>query len=252
MNRPGNILLGLGVIVLCGILPAAQAETRGTVLITGANRGIGLALSEKFISQGYRVVGTARKPSTAVELRKTGAQVEQLDVTSEASADALALRLADVPIDILVNNAGIIGHATRQFSQLDVGKLNQIFDVNTLGPLRVTQALLPNLRAGSAKAVANISSTMGSTEQNTWRCCMGYRASKAAINSANKTLSLEFAGEGFVFVVLHPGYVQTDMNNGAGEITAQQSADGLFAVISNLQSEDNGRFYDWRGKVLPW
>ena len=221
------------------------------VFVTGANRGIGLALAERFEEAGYRVIGTARKPSTATELKATGARVEQLDVTDSASVSALAERLDGVAIDVVINNAGIIGHNAESFADLQVDKLATVLDVNSLGPLRVTQALLPNLEKGKGKTVANISSVMGSIESN-WGCCIGYRASKSALNMMNSTLALEFAERGYTFVVLHPGYVKTDMNAGQGNITTLQSSTGLFKVISGLSTADNGRYYDFRGEPLPW
>jgi NAD(P)-dependent dehydrogenase (short-subunit alcohol dehydrogenase family) len=250
-------LNGLTRALILGILSIFSAgtgaqEAAGTVLITGANRGIGLALAEQFVKAGYQVIGTARKPAEATALAKLGARVEELDVASQSSADALAKRLSGVTIDILINNAGIIGHNTDSFADLNIDQLQAVLAVNTLGPLRVTQALLSNVESGQRKVVANISSMMGSMELNTWGCCIGYRASKAALNSANKTLSLEFAKQGMIFVVLHPGYVQTDMNDGQGQITAEQSAAGLFRVITGLRKSDNGRFYDYSGKAMPW
>jgi len=235
-----------------GIVPAQAAEDRGTVLITGANRGIGLALASEFHSHGYSVIGTARKPGQAADLKALGVQVEQLDVASQTSVDAMALRLKGQPIDIVINNAGMIGHDAKDFADLKVDQLEGVLNVNSLGPLRVTQALLPNLQASKGKTVANISSMMGSMELNTWGCCLGYRASKAALNSFNQTLSVEYGKQGMVFVVLHPGYVKTDMNKGAGNITTAVSADGLFKVISELDASDNGGFYDFSGKPMPW
>jgi NAD(P)-dependent dehydrogenase (short-subunit alcohol dehydrogenase family) len=243
-------------LALCALVLAptgvALAAGKTTVLITGANRGIGLALAQKFQQEGFQVIGTARKPAAAAELSRLGVRVEQLDVADTNSAQALAASLEGVGVDILINNAGIIGHSAKSFPELDVDKLDRVFNVNTLGPLRVTQALLPNLQAGAGKTVITISSVMGSIEANTWRCCIGYRASKAAINSANKTLSLEYGQAGYIFVVLHPGYVKTDMNDGEGHFTTRESAAGLFSVIDGLQREDNGRFYDLHGKTLPW
>jgi NAD(P)-dependent dehydrogenase (short-subunit alcohol dehydrogenase family) len=240
-------------ITLAALAPLTSAtEKQGTVLITGANRGIGLALARRFHEADYRVIGTARKPDQATALAELGIAVEQLDVTSQASATALAKRLEGVAIDILVNNAGIAGHNADSFAELDIDKLETVLDVNTLGPLRVSQALLRNIETSQRKIVANISSMMGSMELNTWGCCIGYRASKAALNSANQTLSVEFGKQGLIFVVLHPGYVQTDMNDGKGQITPQQSADGLFKVITSLKTEDNGKFYDYSGKPMPW
>jgi NAD(P)-dependent dehydrogenase (short-subunit alcohol dehydrogenase family) len=229
-----------------------QAAAGETVLITGANRGIGLALAERFKQAGYEVIGTARKPETATELKALGARVEQLDVTDQASVDAMAARLDGVIIDFLVNNAGIKGHDDPDLANLQVDRLEVVFNVNTLGPLRVTQALFENVKSSNRKVVANVSSMMGSIERNTWGCCLGYRASKSALNSFTKTLSVDYADRGMVFVTLHPGYVQTDMNDGRGNITPAQSADGLFRLISGLKSADNGHFYNYDGKEMPW
>jgi NAD(P)-dependent dehydrogenase (short-subunit alcohol dehydrogenase family) len=223
-----------------GSATTSRAADKGTVLITGANRGIGLALAQQFSAAGYEVIGTARNPEGATELRKTGARVEQLDVADQASVDALAKRLQGVAVDIVINNAGIKGQDTRDLAAMDVNAMMRTLDVNTLGPLRVIQALYPNVQA------------MGSNELNTWGCCADYRASKAALNAINTTLALDFGKQGVTFVVFHPGYVQTDMNEGQGNITPTQSASGLLAVISELSPTDNGKFYDWRGKELPW
>jgi NAD(P)-dependent dehydrogenase (short-subunit alcohol dehydrogenase family) len=244
--------LFLALLALTTAVPAVANEPAGTVLITGANRGIGLALAERFGEAGYRVIGTARRPDGADALRESGARVEQLDVTSSESVGALAERLAGVSIDILVNNAGIKGHDADRLADLDVDELAHTLDVNTLGPLRVIQAMWPNLEAGEKRLVANVSSMMGSMELNTWGCCLGYRASKSAINSFTKTLAVDYGEDGWVFVTLHPGYVQTDMNDGKGNITPRQSADGLFRVITGLETSDNGRYFDFQGKELPW
>jgi len=245
-----RMLLSLSLISSVTIVPGSFAAE--TVLITGANRGIGLALAQQFEQAGYDVIGTARKPNKAKKLRALGVRLEQLDVADPNSVSALAKRLEGEVIDILVNNAGIGGHSTDTFAELNIEKLDKVYNINSLGPLRVTQALLPNLGASKHKRVANISSRMGSIELNTWGCCFGYRGSKAALNSFNKTLSMEFAGQGFVFVVLHPGYVKTDMTKGRGNITTSESAGGLFKVISQLKPEDNGKFYDFKGKAMPW
>jgi NAD(P)-dependent dehydrogenase (short-subunit alcohol dehydrogenase family) len=228
------------------------ADSKGTVLITGANRGIGLALVQHFSGAGFQVIGTARKPEQATALKETGARVEQLDVTDQASVDAMAQRLADTPIDILINNAGIKGDDYKEMASLDVGNMEWVLNVNTLGPVRVMQALFPNVQSGERKVVVNISSTMGSIERNTWGCCAGYRASKTALNSITKTFAMDYGKQGVTFVVMHPGYVQTDMNEGQGNITPDQSAVGLMNVITGLNTSDNGKFYDWQGNELPW
>jgi NAD(P)-dependent dehydrogenase (short-subunit alcohol dehydrogenase family) len=240
----------IAVALATAALPLQAAE--GTVLITGANRGIGLALADKFSAAGYQVIGTARDPGTASALKKTGARVERLDVTDQASVDGLAATLKGVPIDIVINNAGVKGQDSRDLASLDVNKMIRVLDVNTLGPLRVMQALYPNVQQGERKMFVNISSMMGSNQLNTWGCCADYRASKAALNAINTTLARDLGKEGMTFVVFHPGYVQTDMNEGKGNITPEQSAAGLVAVITGLDAGDNGKFYDWQGKELPW
>jgi NAD(P)-dependent dehydrogenase (short-subunit alcohol dehydrogenase family) len=251
-NRYSLRVLSLLFLLSLVHLPALAATETGTVLITGANRGIGLALAGEFHRGGYKVIGTARTPAKATELKALGVRVVQLDVTSQPSVDALASSLEGEVIDILINNAGVAGGESRSLEDLDLQAVERILDVNTFGPLRVTQALLPNVRASQRKVVANISSMMGSNTLNTWGCCLGYRASKAALNSLNTTLSVEYAKQGMTFVVLHPGYVQTDMNEGKGEITPKQSGSGLFKVISGLSATDNGKFYDYQGKAMPW
>jgi len=239
--------------IFCSVsIETFAADSKGTVFITGANRGIGLALAQNFSEAGYEVIGTARKPDQADALKETGARVEQLDVTDQASVDAMAQSLADVPIDILINNAGIIGEDNKDLASLDVENVALVLNVNTLGPVRVMKALFPNVQSGEQKKIVNISSMMGSMEMNTWGCCAGYRASKSALNSINKTFAMNYGQLGVTFVVMHPGYVKTDMNEGKGSITPQQSAAGLVKVITDLDASDNGHFYDWQGNELPW
>ncbi len=248
MRTPALLLAAL--LMSLTALPLKAAE--GTVLITGANRGIGLALAREFTEAGFEVIGTARKPNKATELKATGARVVQLDVTDDASVAAMAKTLEGVAIDIVINNAGVALDRGRELADLDMGAIERTFAVNTMGPIRVMAALYPNVKAGDRKLFANISSMMGSMEMNTWGCCLGYRASKAALNSASKTLAVDIGKKGMTFVVFHPGYVQTDMNEGQGNITPAQSAAGLTKVIAGLNAKDNGKFYDWQGKELPW
>ena len=252
-----NSFSKLVCVLLLGLFSVLSVETfaadsKGTVFITGANRGIGLSLAQNFADAGFNVIGTARKPEQATALKDTGARVEQLDVTDQASVDAMAQRMAKTPIDILINNAGIKGGETKDMASLDVENMEWVLNVNTLGPVRVMKALFPNVQSGKRKMVVNISSSMGSIEQNTWGCCAGYRASKSALNSINKTFAMDFGKQGVSFVVMHPGYVQTDMNEGQGNITPNQSGAGLMNVITGLDASDNGKFYDWQGNDLPW
>ena len=245
-----NLLTAL--LLLAATATTQAADSAGNVLITGANRGIGLAMASSFSEAGYSVIGTARRPDAATDLHRLEVKVVQLDVTDPLSVSALAQELEGQPIDILVNNAGMVSSEAAEFADVDIEKLLTEYQVNSLGPLRVTQALLPNVMAGKRKIVANVSSMMGSMELNTFGCCMGYRASKAALNSFTKTLAVDMSGDGTIFVVLHPGYVKTDMNDGAGNISAAKSAAGLYTVITGLDQADDGKFFNYDGKSMPW
>ena len=230
---------------------SASAATVMTVLVTGANRGIGLEMVKQMKARGLNVIGTARKPAEAQDLRATGARVEQLDVTDAASLAALASRLDGVAIDMLVNNAGVGGQPPVSFRDTDFAAIDWTFAVNSIGPMRVTQALLKNLEAGRHKTIIQISSVMGSIERNRGGY-YGYRASKAALNMMNKSLALELGQEGFICVALHPGWVKTRMGGPGAEITVEDSVSGLLDVIAGLGPEDNGLFYDYQGEAIPW
>ena len=229
----------------------ASAATPPTVLITGANRGIGLELARQFAAKDYKVIGTARDPADAKDLSAVADRVEPLDVTDAASVAALASRLQGVPIDILVNNAGVFDRKDVTIDKVDFAMMEQTFAVNTLGPLRVTQALLPNLRAGKRRTIVSMSSQLGSIEKSDGRW-YAYRASKAALNQINKTLSVELAPEGFTCVVLHPGWVRTDLGGKGATYSPEESVAGLITVIGKLGPTDNGRFYDFKGTPIPW
>jgi len=229
----------------------ATAQTTPTVLITGANRGIGLEYARQFAGQGYAVIGTARDVSDAKELSAVADRVEQLDVTSATSVAALAKRLRGVAIDILINNAGVFDRKDVTVDTVDFDVMEQTLAVNTLGPLRVIKSLMPNLLAGERKIIVNMSSQLGSIENSNGRW-YAYRTSKAALNQINKTLSVELAPEGFICVVLHPGWVRTDMGGQEASYSPQESVSGLIRVIGKLGPADNGRFYDFKGSPIPW
>jgi NAD(P)-dependent dehydrogenase (short-subunit alcohol dehydrogenase family) len=229
---------------------ATPASAR-TVLITGANRGIGLEYARQFAVRGYTVIGTARDPADAKELANLAVRLERLDVTDAESTAELARRLQGVPIDILVNNAGVFDRKDADIDTVDIAMLEQTLAVNTLGPLRVTRALLPNLRAGERRTIVNMSSELGSIARSSGRW-YAYRSSKAALNQITRNLSVELAPAGFICVVLHPGWVRTDMGGARATYSPQQSVAGLIAVIEKLGPADNGRFYDFKGTPIPW
>jgi len=202
-------------------------------------------------ARGHQVIGTARKPEQAMELKETGARVVQLDVTDSNSIRAMAEQLKGQRIDLLINNAGMLGHNAQSFAETDFDQVIATFDVNSLGPMRVTQALLPNILAGSGKTVIQISSTMGSIANNSGGY-YGYRASKAALNMLNSSLALELADRGITSVVIHPGWVQTRLGGENAAITVEDSVTGMMQVIAKLGPEDSGRFLDYQGEELPW
>lgn len=242
-------LFALALLCICGA--DAFAGDSLTVLITGANRGLGLEYAGQFAERGYTVIGTARRPAEADELAVVADRVEQLDVADPASVAALAKRLEGVPIDILINNAGIFERQDTTIDGVDYEMMERTFAVNSLGPLRVTQALLPNLRAGNRKLIVSMSSQLGSIENSNGRW-YAYRASKSALNQFNKIWSVELGPEGFTCVVVHPGWVRTDMGGPNATYGTEESVAGLVGVIDGLSQEDNGRFYDFQGEPIPW
>jgi NAD(P)-dependent dehydrogenase (short-subunit alcohol dehydrogenase family) len=222
-----------------------------TVLVTGANRGLGLEFVRQLQARGETVIATAREPEAAAELRNTGARVEALDVGDPASIEAFAGSLGEQPIDLLINNAGM-GVGGKSFVDEDFNAVETYFRVNSLGPMRLTQRLLPNLRAGQGKRIAGLTSKMGSIADNTSGGAYGYRASKSALNMLNKSMSIDLRREGFTCVVLHPGWVATDMGGAAAPLAAPESVRGMLAVIDGLGPEDGGRFFDYLGAEIPW
>ena len=231
--------------------PVRAEEASMTVLVTGANRGIGLELARQLTEQGHTIIGTARKPAEAKELQALGAKVMQLDVIDPESVAALAASLGDQPIDLLINNAGTGAQTPGSFQDTVFERVKLTFDVNSLGPMRVTQALLPNFLASKGKTVVHISSIMGSIANNRGGY-YGYRASKTALNMLNSSLALELADQGVTSVVMHPGWVQTRMGGAGADITVDVSVAGMIAVIEGLEPGQTGRFYDYQGNELPW
>lgn len=222
-----------------------------TVVVTGANRGLGLELCRRFVDRGDRVIGTAREPEAAEALQSLDLRVEALDVADRSSVDAFAKRLGGEAVDVLINNAGA-GVGRGSLGSLDEAEIRRLFEINALGPLRVTEALLPNLRASSRKLLAHMTSRMGSIADNTSGGSYAYRASKSALNMLHRSMSIDLAGEGFTSVVLHPGWVQTDMGGGAAPLTVEQSVEGLLVVLDGLTRDDNGAFIAFDGERLPW
>ena len=230
---------------------AEAAKDTGTVLITGANRGIGLEFARQYAAAGWTVIGTARKPDQATELAALDVEIVQLDVTDQSSIDAMSESLEGRSIDVLVNNAGIFPRVG-QIEKVDIDDYTQTLLVNTLGPVRITQALLPQLRAGDSKKIVNITSQLASIELNTGGNFYGYRESKAALNMFTKTLALELGPEGFICITLHPGWVRTDMGGANATLSPEESVTGMRKVIDNMAADDNGVYRGFHGDIVPW
>jgi NAD(P)-dependent dehydrogenase (short-subunit alcohol dehydrogenase family) len=216
------------------------------IVITGANRGIGLEMARQFVARGDTVTALCRSASPA--LRDLGARIiDDVDVTAD-DLSALTDAFGDAPIDVLINNAGLLSF--EHLGDLNLASIRQQFEVNALGPLKITHALLGNLREGSK--VGLVTSRMGSLADNTSGRQYGYRMSKAALNMAGVSLAHDLKRKGIAVVLLHPGFVRTEMTRGNGNVEPDEAAKGLIARIDALTLETTGSFWHADGQQLPW
>ena len=217
------------------------------VVITGANRGVGLELARHYAAEGCEVIGVCRQSSD--ELASVAAQViDGVDVTTDAGIDKLKSGLAGKRISLLINNAGLL--QDEQLGSIDFDSIRTQMEINAYAPLRVAEALVPFMGPGSK--IANITSRMGSIADNDSGGRYGYRASKAALNAFGKSLAVDLKPKGIAVAQLHPGYVKTRMVNFGGLITPEESARGLAERIANLTLENTGSFWHSNGEELPW
>lgn len=218
-----------------------------TVLVTGCNRGIGLELARQLVERGDTVIGVCREPSEA--LQASGASIiSGIDVGDGASMPVLQTAVGNQQIDVIINNAGIL-RRDNALGDIDYESMLEQYRVNTLGPLRVTEALRDNLTEGSKVAI--VTSRVGSIEDNSSGGNYGYRASKAAVNMVGTNLMHELKPRGIAVALLHPGLVATDMTGGTG-IEPSDSARGLIQRIDELSLEKSGGFWHAEGYELPW
>jgi NAD(P)-dependent dehydrogenase (short-subunit alcohol dehydrogenase family) len=217
-------------------------------VVTGSNRGIGLALVKLLAERGGEIVAACRK--TSRELDALGVSVVQgVDVSTPEGIEKLVKVLAGRKVDLLINNAGIL-RSSGSLGELDPKSIRDQFEVNALGPLLLTSALLPNLSAGAK--VALITSRMGSIDDNGSGGSYGYRMSKAALNMAGKSMAVDLTGRGVSVVILHPGMVRTEMIGNHGQVDPIDAARGLLARIDALTPEASGTFWHANGERLPW
>ncbi|SMF48073.1 NAD(P)-dependent dehydrogenase, short-chain alcohol dehydrogenase family [Tistlia consotensis] len=224
-----------------------------SVLVTGANRGLGLAFVESFAADGWRVHACCRHPEKCRPLQDLGEGValHRLDVTEGLQVEALARNLADEPLDLLINNAGL-GGEDEDLESLDFELWQRLLAVNVLAPARLAAAFWPAVVASSRRVIVNVSSKMGSIADNGSGGAYAYRSSKAALNMVTRNLAIELKDKGAVVVAVHPGWVRTEMGGPEAEITPEESVGGLRRLIDGLTPADSGRFFDWQGRELPW
>ncbi len=229
------------------------------LLVTGANRGIGLGLTVQSLERGDQVFAGCRNPENATQLNRLQERhgdrlaVLPLDVTSESAITNAVESVQGLTdhLDILFNNAGIAGDKS-PLGRLQAGELLDTYATNAVAPFMVAQACLPLLRHGKRPVIASITSRMGSIADNGSGGSYGYRASKAALNMLNASLALDLADQGIIAVVLHPGWVRTDMGGQGANLPVDESVAGLLKVVDGLSETDSGRFFDWRGQEIPW
>lgn len=226
------------------------------LLITGANRGIGLALTQVYLAAGWDVLACCRDPETADELLDLvnefqGLEMFALDVTDYEAVADLAAELEGRGLDLLLNNAGYYGPKGLLLGQLPVDEWRTVFEVNSIAPCKLAEAFLPHLIQAKG-IIANISSKVGSMADNQSGGGYLYRSSKAALNSITKSLALDLADVGVKAVALHPGWVQTSMGGPNALIDVDTSAAGMKQLLDNLSQAQSGGFYDYCGNSIPW
>ena len=226
-----------------------------SVLVTGANRGIGLAFARSYAEDGWRTFAACREPQAARALAELAdgdrVSLHRLDVTSEDSVAGLARDLDGEPIDVLINNAGI-GEPGPAFGGLDYDKWMRTLAVNTLGPVRVSEALRPHVVRSTRRVIAAVTSGLGSIGDNTSGGFFAYRSSKAALNMAFRSLAHELQPDGIAVVVVNPGWVRTDMGGPQGTLAPGQSVQRLRQILDEAGPAQSGRFLNHDGKELPW
>jgi NAD(P)-dependent dehydrogenase (short-subunit alcohol dehydrogenase family) len=229
------------------------------LLITGANRGIGLEFAKQYAEAGWHVFACYRNPDKAEALKQLALQhngllsMHTLDVADFEQIEKVAMELASQKIDLLLNNAGIYPDTGNSgFGNINYEAWTHAFRVNSMAPLKIAEKFARQVASSQQKKIVSITSKMGSIADNTGGGSYLYRSSKAALNMIVKSLSIDLASRGIITAVLHPGWVQTDMGGSQALITVQQSVAGMRRVIEQLTPSSSGKFYDYEGKEIPW
>lgn len=257
-------------VLLAAILSLAQPAAAQTVLITGANSGIGLEFAKEYAARSWTVIATHHRPDTPAELAQLAARyrnvrVEKMDVSRKDEIDALAAKLQGLPIDVVINNAGVYfkagAPASQNFGQFDYGLFDTIMAVNVRGPLMVMEAFAANVKASRQKKFVAISSTVGSlTHPFPGTAALFYRTSKAALNKEMQVLARVLQPSGITVVMIHPGQVRTErlislapeVRSSKDYMDAPESVGRMIRTIDKLTIADSGHFMRYDGQLLPW
>jgi NAD(P)-dependent dehydrogenase (short-subunit alcohol dehydrogenase family) len=262
--------LARSLVLLVSLLTAVIAGTSAhaedhvpTVLVTGANRGIGLELTRQYAARGWKVIATARKPAEAAELAALAEQsegrlsIEALDVTDLAAIDALAAKYQGQPVDVLFNNAGITGGGPNQLfaKKMDWPLYELVLRTNVIGPLKMAEAFLPHILASQQKKISNVSSSQGSIGSMTNGMLYFYRPSKAALNMEMRNLAIQLKSKGVSVALIDPGPVDTDMMSMLPKRMlrpVETAGSDLIRITDQLSVDNTGTFWTFDGSVLPW
>jgi NAD(P)-dependent dehydrogenase (short-subunit alcohol dehydrogenase family) len=229
-----------------------------TVLITGANRGIGLEFARQYAELEWSVFAACRSPAAAKELAKLAnsaagkVSVLGMDVTDGKSVSAAARQLGKETIDLLINNAGTSGASGQRIGHIDYQNWAQVLDVNTMGPLRVVEAFVDHVARSERALIVTITSGMSSLTDNTSGGSIAYRSSKAAVNMGIRSAAAELAPRGIICVVVNPGWVKTRMGGAGAPLPVEDSVSAMRALFERLQPNDGGRFFNYDGSEHPW
>ena len=228
------------------------------ILVTGANRGLGLGLVKKFLKNNEKVICTTRNISKSKELilckekYNDNLEICELDLLDKDSPNILSNFLGDETIDLFINNAGVIGHSAQHFKSVSLNHWLEVLKVNLIAPLLITQSIIKNIEKSSERKIYFISSKVGSIEDNKSGGMYIYRSSKTALNQVVKSLSIDLKPLGISVISLHPGWVRTEMGGPNALISVEESVNGMVDVISNTSMINSGQFINYDGTRLPW
>lgn len=230
-----------------------------TTLITGTNRGIGLEFVRQYAEDGWHVIACCRQPAKAEKLNKIATQypdhisIYALDMADHQQIDQLSQSLSGEAIDLLINNAGVYPPSDDGgFGSIDYTAWIETFQINTMAPLKMVEAFINQISNSNLKTIATITSKMGSIDDNQRGGSYIYRSSKAAVNMVGKSLAVDLKPRGIISVLLHPGWVKTDMGGQNALISTEQSVSGMRRVLSGMSLADSGKFFAYDGQLIPW